>query len=355
MTPISGASNATALSILQRMARSRGAGSDAAADTSLTVLGPLESISNASKQAAARIVAILNEQGATIDLSAYGSASTFVVARENATIITGNGNASLETLDHALIWSGDGNDYASAQNYVTIHAGGGNDVLRAYNHATIDAGDGNDWVSVYRNADIDGGSGDDEIRAYDYSTVDAGDGDDFVVTLGNSTIRGGAGNDTLVVTDNRSAEDSTFDNATVDGGDGDDYIQVNGNSTVPGGVGNDTIRVLGYGTTINFQKGDGADTIGIGTTHIRSPANTTINITGYSADDVTLIRGDTGVTVTFKESQDSLTLQFQYGSARLSFEDGSSLDVVPTTFARLQQMDASADALSGQERPILHY
>jgi hypothetical protein len=329
------------------MNSSNGVRSETTSGISISALGPLEPIGNASKQAAEKVVAILNEQGATVDLSAYGLATTSVSARENATIRTADGNASVEALDHAVVWSGSGNDNTSVQNYATVHSGGGNDVVSAYHYSKIDAGDGDDWVSAYDHAVIDGGAGDDEIRAYDYSTVDAGDGDDVVVTLGNSTIKGGSGNDTLIVTNHRSSDHTDFDNATVDGGDGDDYIQVNGNSTVSGGTGNDKIRILGDGTTVNFQKGDGQDTIGIGTTNIRSPANTTINISGYSADDVTLTRGDNGVSVEFKDSDDSLFLQFEYGSARLSFDDGSSLDVNPTGFTRLQQMQAFVDAPAG--------
>lgn len=351
MTPISTATNATALSILQRMNQAKGTNTDPTVNASLSILGPLEPISDASKQAAEKVVAILKEQG-TVDLSSYGLASTSVTARNNATITTGNGNASVEALDHATLYLGSGNDYTNVQNYATIHAGSGNDVLRAYNDATVDAGDGNDSVHVYRRAVVDGGNGDDDIRAYDNSTVDGGNGDDLVVTLGGSTIKGGAGNDILVVTSHRANSDSTFDNATVDGGEGDDYIQVNGNSTVTGGTGNDTIRVLGDGTTVNFQKGDGQDTIGIGTTNNGSPANTTIKISGYSAADIELAQSDDGVKVTFKGSDDSLTLQFEYGSARLAFDDGSSLGVKPTTFSQLRQVDASVDAPAGQGKPL---
>jgi Ca2+-binding RTX toxin-like protein len=331
-------------------------GSEASTNASLTVFGHLESISNATKQAAERVVAILNEQGATIDLSAYGLANTSVSARENATIITGNGNASVGALDHAIVWSGSGNDYADVQNYATVHSGAGNDVVRAYHYSNIDAGDGDDWVSAYDHAVVDGGAGDDEIRTYEDSAIDAGDGDDFVVTLGNSTINGGTGNDTLVVTNNRSSVHSTFDNATVDGGDGDDYIQVNGNSTVSGGTGSDTIRLIGDGNTVIFNKGDGQDEIGIGRGSANTEDNATIKVAGYSADDVTLTQ-DTGViTVSFKNSNDSLTLKFRYNaSATLEFEDGTALELVPSGFTQVQQMDVFVDALTRQETAALFY
>lgn len=92
--------------------------------------------------------------------------------------------------------------------------------------------------------------------------VDVGDGDDFVVTLGYSTIKGGAGSDTLIVSGRRSDVDSTFDSADVDG---DDY------------------RLVGDDNTVNFNKGDGQDVVGIGGAGRRDSA--TINIIGYTAGD----------------------------------------------------------------------
>ncbi|CAA2138869.1 calcium-binding protein [Hyphomicrobium sp. ghe19] len=352
MTPIQGTAS-TALSILQRMNSSKGAAPDPAVSGQGTAFHPLEIVSNASKQAAEKVVAILNEQGGTIDLSRYGSAKTSVTAGDNATTPTEDVNAALAALNHVTIYSGDGNDYTSVQKYATIHSGGGNDILRAYDHSTIDAGDGDDWVHVYDHAAVDGGAGNDEIRTYDYSTVDAGDGDDFVVTLGNSTIKGGAGNDTLVVSSRRSEQNSTFDNATVDGGDGDDYIQVNGNSTVIGGTGNDTIRLIGDGNTVIFNKGDGQDTIGVGRGYANAKDSATINIKGYSADDVTVTRDTDKVTVSFKGSDDAITVQVRYNaSAKLAFEDGSAIDVTPAKFATLKEVHAYTDALFGDPRPI---
>jgi hypothetical protein len=131
---------------------------------------------------------------------------------------------------------------------------------------------------------------------------------------------------------------------------------VNANSTATGGTGNDTIRVLGDGSTVNFAKGDGQDSIWIGKTDNTSWANTTVNISGYSADDATVTQNGTTFTVTFKGSDDSLAFQFERGSAHLAFEDGTSLDVAPQgSYTQLQKMDVSVDAPGAEGKPKLHY
>jgi Ca2+-binding RTX toxin-like protein len=130
---------------------------------------------------------------------------------------------------------------------------------------------------------------------------------------------------------------STFDNATVDGDEGDDYVQVNGNSTVNGGAGNDTIRLIGDGNTVIFNKGDGQDEIAIGRGFANAKDKATVKIAGYGAGDVTLTQ-DTGIiTVSFKNSNDSLTLKFRYNaSATLEFEDGTAFDLTPSGFTQVR-------------------
>lgn len=369
MTPISSTNNATAISILKRMNASRSA---EISNTLSSVLGPLEPIGNAGKQAVEKIVAILNNQSGTFDLSSY-SGNAVVSAGDNATIITGDGDDSIGAQNGAKIWSGKGNDAISTYHNANIDAGAGDDVIDTYNDATINAGDGDDRVYTYSNSivdagagndyvvgndhvKIDGGDGNDQIRTYDYATVDAGEGDDVVVTLGNSTINGGSGNDILLVSKWRGEPDSTFDNSNVDGGDGDDYIQVNGYSTVMGGGGNDTIRLLGDGNTVNFNKGDGQDAIWIGQPNINIKENATVNVKGYNVGDVTVMHGDDNITVSFNGSDDTLTFQFAWGAkAKLAFEDGSTLDVIPTTYAALKEMDINQNDKAARLNPVLHF
>jgi Ca2+-binding RTX toxin-like protein len=362
MTPISSTNSAIALSILQRMNTSSGSESEATGSALISAFGPLEPIGRASRQAAAAIIAIVND-GGTIDLSSFGG-NAVVYASDHATIVTGDGddfvsaqgyaiirtgkgNDSVSSYDYATIDAGDGDDSVGAYSYATVNAGSGNDLVDVYDHSTVDAGDGDDWVHANGYAVVNGGRGNDVIRTYDYSKVDAGEGDDFVVTLGYSTINGGVGNDTLVVSNRRSELDSTFDYANIDGGDGDDYIQVNANSTVTGGTGNDTIRLIGDGNTVHFNKGDGRDIIGIGVSG--KAAIATIKITGYTADDVAVTQGDAGIMLTFKGSDDSLNLKFAQGStAKLEFDDGSSFNLQSAHSASLTRLDVSADARLGE-------
>lgn len=372
MTPISSTNNATALSILQRMNGAKGTASDPTANASISVLGPIEPMSDASKQAVATIVAIVNDKG-TIDLSSYGNANAVDSAGSDATIITGDGNDSISAQSRATIRSNGGNDSISTYGNANIDSGAGDDVVSTYGDSTINAGDGNDqvytasnstvdlgagddWVYGYSQSKVNAGSGNDQVHVYDYSTVDAGDGDDLVVTLGNSTITGGAGNDTLVVTNRRSEANSTFDNATVDGGDGDDYIEVNGHSTVTGGTGNDTIRLRGDGDTVLFNKGDGQDVIGIGRGLGNAKDSATIKISGYNAGDVMVSQGTGVMTVSFKGSNDTLTLQFKYNaSAKLAFDDGSTMDLEPVGWTRIAEMGTTADVFYGDAKPVLHF
>jgi len=136
-----------------------------------------------------------------------------------------------------------------------------------------------------------------------------------------STVKGGAGNDTLIDANLSSNRDAKFGFSTLDGGEGDDYIQASNNSTVTGGTGNDVIRLMGGNATVTFNKGDGQDMI-------TSRDDFTLNVGGYSKDDVTVAaQGDTFV-VSFKGSDEALTLDLSSSAtARLTFDDGSTLDV----------------------------
>jgi len=374
MTTVFSTANSTALELLRGSQPNKSTQPQVSPWAQSATLGP-DPIDRVAKEAAAKIAAIVvavDEDGANVDLSSAGTSNVAVFARNYATITTGDGddwvdaydyatvttnggNDGIEVYDYGKVSSGAGDDVISTYGYARIDAGDGDDVVHTGVHSVVDAGEGDDWVRAYGYAAVDGGAGNDEIRTYDYSTVDAGDGDDLIITLGNSTIRGGAGDDTLIVTDNGSEDGSTFDHASVDGGEGDDYIQVNRYSTVTGGTGNDTIRLLGDGNTVLFNRGDGQDVIGIG---IGRGDSATIRIAGYGAGDVTVTYGSDRVTVAFKESDDLLTLQFAKGAAaRLEFDDGSTLDIVPpdAISTAMQRMHASADAQFGQARPILHF
>ena len=307
---------------------------------------PIEPISQAAKDAITKIVAILSENGGSVDLSGETYTHASISAKDNATIIGGAGNDSVGAYNNAKVVGGDGSDSISVYNGADVDAGdgddfvstyrnanifggGGDDWISTYDDSKIDAGDGNDYVTGYRRMQVDGGAGNDEIRTYDYSTIDAGEGDDLVVTYGASTINGGAGDDILIATDkgssfvNNGASGSyhlTFGHNNIDGGEGDDYIQTTDNSTVRGGAGNDTVRLIGSGSTVNFTKGDGQDAV-------LSSDDFTLNIAGYTKEDVTVTAQDKALIVSFAGSEDSLTLHIPGATGHLVFEDGTSLDV----------------------------
>lgn len=300
-------------------------------------IDPLDKALNDAKAKIAAIVANLNP-GETLDLSQRqysrasvsglddatfkgGSGRDFVALHNRANVTTGDGDDGINVYADAFIDSGAGNDSIGTTRNATVFAGSGHDYVYTYENSYVDAGDGDDYVKGYDRMTVFAGAGNDEVRVYDRSTVDAGDGDDLVIAFGHSTIKGGAGNDTLIVSD-WSAEAHQLGHAVVDGGEGDDYIQTGKNSVVTGGTGNDFIRLTGAGTTINFGKGDGHD-------KIVSRDDFTVNLSGYSKDDVTITAEGNDFVVTFKGSEDALTLDISSGAvAKLAFEDGSTVDVV---------------------------
>jgi Ca2+-binding RTX toxin-like protein len=315
---------------------------------------PIEPISQAAKDAITKIVAILGENGGSVDLSGETYTHASISARDNATIIGGPGNDSIGAGHHANVSGGDGSDSIGVWDHGKVDAGAGDDFIDASHHANIVAGDGNDWVSTYhyakidtgagddyvrayRYAQVDGGAGNDEIRVNDHATVDAGDGDDLVVSVGGSTIAGGAGNDIIIATEigsnhstgpNNGDHGLTYGYNNIDGGEGDDYLQTTDNSTVRGGTGNDTIRLIGTGSTVNFAKGDGQDAI-------LASEDFTLNIAGYSKDDVTVTAQGEELVVSFNGSEESISLNLSSGAtARLAFEDGSSLDIAGNNASR---------------------
>ena len=228
------------------------------------------------------------------------------------------------------IYSGADNDVISTTGNAKVIAGAGNDKVLTYGNSYVDAGEGDDYVRGYENLTVNAGSGNDEVRGYDHANVDAGDGDDLVVTYGHSNIKGGAGNDILIIAD-LSAREEQIGHSIVDGGEGDDYIQAGKNSILSGGTGNDVIRLTGSGSAVNFGKGDGHDTI-------MSRDDFTLQISGYNKDDVTVSVDGNNFVVTFKGSEDAVTLDISSGAvAKLAFEDGSTMDVVASENPELLQ------------------
>jgi len=305
--------------------------------------GPVEPISDITKDAIARIVAIVGEGGA-VDLSGTSYTHSSISAKNNATIIGGDGNDSIDAQNYAIVFGSGGSDSIGIWDYGKVDGGAGDDFIAAGNNAEISAGDGDDWVTThysgkvdlgsgddylygYAYTQVDGGSGKDEIRVGSHSTVDGGEGGDLIVTMGQSFINGGPGNDIIVALGSYDDYDSDGYNI-IDGGEGDDYIQTADNSKVSGGAGNDMIRLMGAGSTVSFAKGDGQDAI-------LSRDDFTLKIGGYTKEDVSVTTRGEDLIVSFAGSEDSITLTLSKGAtAQLTFDDGSSLHVTGSDTAK---------------------
>ena len=212
-------------------------------------------------------------------ISLNGSGSTVTTGDDDkADTINGDGNSN-------VIDIGDGANFVSLSGiYNTISAGGGDDTIYSGDYSSIDAGDGANFVSINGGDNtISAGSGDDTIYGGGPSTIDAGGGADLislyadsrVVEYSGAFINTGAGNDTVDI----SVEDhQTLFNATVNvsSGDDDDVINViNLNSaegsaahtskvTVDGGTGNDTVNFGAmYQSTVEIYGDEGTDQINL--------------------------------------------------------------------------------------------
>ena len=152
--------------------------------------------------------------------------------------------------DPVWFWAHDGAD--------SVTGGAGAD--------TLESGNGNDTVH--------GGAGNDQIygRADD-DMLYGDDGDDLLVGGGGKdSLMGGAGNDTLI---------GDWDADTMIGGDGDDTFYSGEHGTlneadiIQGGAGNDTFIIASQGDagTVNYDGGDGTDTLRVSSDNIADPEN----------------------------------------------------------------------------------
>jgi hypothetical protein len=356
MTTVFSTTNSTALEILRGNRHQMSINLQTPTSSRPAALG-LDPMDRVVKEATANIASIVAEikTGETVDLSQREYSRAYVGGQNDAMFVGGGGRDFVDVWDRGNVTTGDGDDGIRMQNDATVDSGAGNDSISTYNNAKIIAGEGNDYVQTYAGSTVDSGGGDDyvygyarltvdagsgndEVRAYDHATVDAGDGDDLVVTQGYSSIKGGAGNDTIIVSEISANPDAVFGNSSIDAGEGDDFIQTGENSTIRGGAGNDLIRLTGAGSIVHFDKGDGHD-------EIMSREDFTVSLRGYSKDDVTVAVEGNDFVVTFKGSDDALTLNISSGAtARLAFEDGSTLDVVAgEDYERMQLIHTNAD------------
>lgn len=237
-----------------------------------------------------------------------------------AAVDGGDGDDNIFTYDHSFVSGGNGNDRIRTGDYSIIAGGAGDDWLHTYSHSTVGGGEGNDTILGYDHVTADGGAGNDIIFTYDYANLAGGKGNDLMAAYGNSLLDGGDGNDVLLSEDH-STNQSTFGNSVLNGGAGNDYLQAGNGAKLTGGTGNDVIRVMGDNATVYFGRGDGSDTI-------RSNHDLTIDVSGYSKEDISVRSEDDRLIVSFAGSTDTLTLDLTANiTATLQFSNGSTLDV----------------------------
>ena len=331
MTLINTATGLTALTLLSKTAASRSEG--VSSSSSGHQIAPVIALGvNPHNKAAAEIVRIVLAMGNTgyetsaSDAQVQGSKGDdyIRVYGDHATIDGGDGNDDIGTYAYADVSGGAGNDAISTHANATVSGGDGDDRIATYGYSTVTAGNGDDRVYGYSHMTVDAGDGNDWIHVMDHATVDAGAGNDEIAAMGGSNIKAGDGDDEVVVSSDGNGL-GVYGGESVDGGAGNDYIQVGANADVTGGTGNDKIRLTEAGSTVNFAKGDGQDTI-------LSRDSFTLKIGGYSKDQMVVDdRGDTMV-ISFKGSTDSMTLDMSKGmTVHVDFENGDKADLAAST------------------------
>ncbi|NKX38983.1 Hint domain-containing protein [Tritonibacter mobilis] len=290
--------------------------------------------------------------------------------------------------DDDSIVAGDGHDtIMSGSGVDTVDAGEGDDV--------VDGGSGNDVISGGAGNDsLMGGSGYDTIHGGDGNdTLDGGGnndflygdaGDDLIRTgSGNGSVYGGDGNDTLEGNDNGQAMSGGAGNDFIDGGggvdhlygdDGDDTIHGgDGGDSLYGGAGSDVIvggegadRIIGLegddnieagaGDYIDAGHGDDVITIDsslssngtitvIGGEYVEEDVNDATNNPNGRIGDVLDLRGLSGVTITYDET-DSTWNGVTSESGTATYENDAG-ETVTINFSQIETVYSDNDIVEG--------
>ena len=218
--------------------------------------------------------------GNTVQILAQGGNDSIYNSGENVSISGGNDNDTIENAgNNVSIDSGDGkNNISNAGIFVTINGGADNDTIsNSGNNVLINGNGGNNSISNDEGSNV---------------TINGGYSDDFISNSGtNFLINGDYGNDTLT--------NNGGNNITLNGGYGNDVINSNGDSkvTINGGDGDDVINISNGKNLIQYNAGNGNDTI-FGITE-----NDTLKIIGAnyaavrSGNDIRIIVGDNSVLI----------------------------------------------------------
>lgn len=185
---------------------------------------------------------------------------------------------------------------------------------RTVSNVSTGAGDDTLTVKTTSASSIDGGDGADQIKlaARFINDITGGKGDDIIEMSGESvlSVSGGVGSDTIKV--------SATTVLGLSGGEGDDKLYLEGKRlSASGGTGNDAVTFNikdGGSAEYAFARGDGKDTI-----TSNGPVN--VKLTGYMPSDITMSASDNRMVLTFKGSDDKITIDFAKDALRSARPD----------------------------------
>ena len=211
----------------------------------------------------------------------------------NASLLSGNGTDSLDSIDAASLTGGASantlNVSAFTKGSTTLLGGGGNDTLIGSNAGDVLNGEtGDDSITGNDGDDvINGGAGNDKLFG-------GNDDDSLTGDAGNDSFDGGSGTDRVVEIGNVNFV-ITAAGLTGNGTDTLVADTVNGGSTIEeasltGGVGNNTLTVNGFVGSVTLNGAAGNDTLTGGT------KNDSIN--GGDGIDQLILNNVTNITLT---------------------------------------------------------
>ena len=285
----------------------------------------------------------------------YGSNTTLnvdydAIAQSGADVILGVGDGSITLKDVSIdafkstVSGSEGNDHiVNDRPLVYIDGGAGNDTLvNSGVDVTINGGRGDDLISLVGGSArilFQDGDGND--------TIIGTDGDDSLANSHNGKyLAGAAGNDTLT---------NTGSNATLNGGLGDDVISLDGGSArieYEYGDGNDTVYGFDSDTTLGFaydavERSGNDVVVSIGDGNITfKDASIARFINGIEGSDDadSIANADDGKYIDGKAGNDTLTnsgsdatieggkgndvISLDGGSARIFFQAGDGNDTI---------------------------
>ena len=320
--------------------------------------------SNASGGAGNDVISIVALDGASAN-GGTGNDKITISAVESRAVYGGAGDDTIavSTVDAKIVNGGDGEDVINVAATGTIWAvdgGSGDDLISLSatgDISVVHGGEGNNTIAIAGNNVIapSAGSGDDVINVaagHVAMAIYAGRGSNVVNVAAGDEVRSietGQDDDVINVAAGGAVKfiDSDLTHADFDpaeggedviaitadtaamiySGAGDDHVIINARraENIDGGAGNDTITLAGTEhASLTFDKGDGHDMV-------RIAGETVLNFRGRSAEDAIVTYGSGTMTISFKGSEDTVTIDYTQASLAeaepaLSFSDVSAAD-----------------------------